>query len=219
MRSPAVRALAVLAGVAVVAVAGILYISKFLGGPTPFAATPTGPDRVQLTLGTTPAVGKLGEDPTWVSYLARENGEWRHTTLYELPAHTLVDVTVYQFDSATGLRNPFLSQVQGTVGGVMRVNGRTTKAIDPDQTSHTFAVPQFGLFVPLPGVPGDAKNQCAEMPCSLDQAHNTIKFEFRTRAPGDYRWQCFVPCAAGFIDGFGGPMQTIGYMDGFLQVR
>ncbi len=38
------------------------------------------------------------------------------------------------------------------------------------------------------------------------------------RAPGHYRWQCFVPCAAGFIYGFGGPMQTIGYMDGFLNV-
>ena len=36
--------------------------------------------------------------------------------------------------------------------------------------------------------------------------------------PGHYRWQCFVPCAAGFIYGFGGPMQTIGYMDGFLNV-
>jgi hypothetical protein len=28
-----------------------------------------------------------------------------------------------------------------------------------------------------------------------------------------------VPCAAGWIDGFGGPMQTIGYMDGFLNVK
>jgi hypothetical protein len=27
-----------------------------------------------------------------------------------------------------------------------------------------------------------------------------------------------VPCAAGFLDGFGGPMQTLGYMDGFIDV-
>jgi hypothetical protein len=33
-----------------------------------------------------------------------------------------------------------------------------------------------------------------------------------------FRWQCFVPCAAGFIQGFGGPMQTVGYMDGYLKV-
>ena len=49
-------------------------------------------------------------------------------------------------------------------------------------------------------------------------AHRTIRFAFHTGKPGHYRWQCFVPCAAGWIDGFGGPMQTIGYMDGFLNV-
>jgi hypothetical protein len=27
-----------------------------------------------------------------------------------------------------------------------------------------------------------------------------------------------VPCAAGYIAGFGGPMQTVGYMDGFIKV-
>jgi hypothetical protein len=49
-------------------------------------------------------------------------------------------------------------------------------------------------------------------------AHRTITFTFHTGKSGHYRWQCFVPCAAGWIDGFGGPMQTIGYMDGFLDV-
>ena len=52
----------------------------------------------------------------------------------------------------------------------------------------------------------------------MSQAHETITFMVRTGKPGRYRWQCFVPCAAGFLSGFGGPMQTIGYMDGFLQV-
>ena len=47
---------------------------------------------------------------------------------------------------------------------------------------------------------------------------DTITFTFRTGKPGRYRWQCFVPCAAGFLYGFGGPMQTVGYMDGFLNV-
>jgi len=63
------------------------------------------------------------------------------------------------------------------------------------------------------------KNQCDAAPCPLAKAHRTITFSFRTGSPGRYRWQCFVPCAAGFIYGFGGPMQTIGYMDGFLNVK
>ncbi len=41
-----------------------------------------------------------------------------------MPAHSLVHVTVYQFDGDSGLRNPFLSQVHGTVGDTMRVNGK-----------------------------------------------------------------------------------------------
>ena len=216
--SRAMRLVAVLGAVVIMAVAISLLVYAYTRSPTPIAAIQTGPGQAHLTLATTPAVGELGGNPTWVSYLARQDGDWKHTTEYELPAHSEVRITVYQFDSATGLRNPFLSQVQGTVGNVMQVNGKTTTAIDPDQASHTFTAPQLGIVVPLPGVAANAKNQCAEMPCSLDQAHQTVSFVIRTGEPGWYRWQCFVPCAAGFIAGFGGPMQTIGYMDGFLHV-
>lgn len=218
MSSRAIRLVAVLGAVVIVAAAIAVYVNKFTRSPPPVAASQAGPAAAHLRLATTPAVGDLGGNPTWVSYLAREGGEWEHTTEYDLPAHSLVRITIYQFDSATGLRNPFLSQVQGTVGNVMQLNGRTTRAIDPDQASHTFTVPQLGIVVPLPGVAANAKNQCAEMPCLLTQAHQTVSFRIRTGEPGRYRWQCFVPCAAGFIDGFGGPMQTIGYMDGFLHV-
>jgi hypothetical protein len=216
--SRGVRAGLVLLGVAIVAVAVVFYISKYLKSPTPFAAAKTGPHQASLTLGTTPAVGKLGGNSSWVSYLVREHGHWDHTTVFNVPAHSLVHVTIYNFDGASGLRNPFLSQVEGTVGRDMQVNGKTTKVINPDDASHTFTVPQYHVSVPLPGVPDSAKNPCAQMPCSLKKAHETITFTIRTGKPGRIRWQCFVPCAAGFIDGFAGPMQTIGYMDGFLHV-
>jgi hypothetical protein len=214
-----VRGLVVLAGVAIVAVAIVLYVSKYLTSPSPVAAAKTGPKQASLTLGTTPAVGKLGGNGSWVSYLVREHGRWNHTTVFDVPAHSLVHVTILNFDGASALRNPFLSQVQGTVGAVMRINGgKPTDVINPDDASHTFTVPQMGVSVPLKGVGDNAPNQCAEMPCSLKKAHQTITFTIRTGKPGRIRWQCFVPCAAGFIDGFGGPMQTIGYMDGFLHV-
>jgi hypothetical protein len=216
--SLAAKLVGILVGVAVVAVAITLYISHYLRSPTPVTAAQTGPHRASLTLGTTPAAGSLGGSKSWVSYLVRQNGHWDHTTVFNVPAHSLVDITIYNFDGASGLRNPFLSQVQGTVGGTMGINGKTTDVINPDDASHTFTVPEMGVSVPLLGVPDDAKNQCPEMPCSLKQAHETMTFTIRTGKPGRIRWQCFVPCAAGFIDGFGGPMQTIGYMDGFLHV-
>jgi hypothetical protein len=66
------------------------------------------------------------------------------------------------------------------------------------------------LIVQLAGVPDNAKNQCSFALCTMSQAHNTITFSFRAPGPGRYRRQCFVPCPAGFLDGFGGPMQTLG---------
>jgi hypothetical protein len=212
------RVLVVLAGVVIVAVAVALYVSRNLRSPPPFAVAQAEAHEASLTLGTTPAVGELGHNPSWVSYLVRTNGQWDHTTVFDVPAHSLVHVTIYNFDGESGLRNPFLSQVQGTVGGKIRTDGKLMDVIEPDAASHTFTVPQLGISVPIAGVSDDAPNQCAEMPCSLKKAHETITFTFRTGKPGRYRWQCFVPCAAGFIDGFAGPMQTIGYMDGFINV-
>jgi hypothetical protein len=198
-----------------------LYVGFLMRSPQEVESSKgTGTQRAaELTLQTVGALGPKYENPTWVSYLVRDsNGAWIHSTIFELPAHALVRVTVYQYDSATGLRNPYFARPQGTTGNVVQVDGKTVDVIDPDLSSHTFAVPQLGLYVALPGVAGDAKNQCAAAPCTLDQAHRTISFSFRTGTPGRYRWQCFVPCGAGFIDGFGGPMQRLGYMDGYLDV-
>jgi hypothetical protein len=183
------------------------------------SAAPASSGGSQLTLETVAAIGPKYEPshPDWVSYLVRRNNKWVHSTIYTVPANSVVHVTIYQYDGDSGLRNPFLSQVQGTVGATEMVDGKAIKAIDPEEASHTFVIPQLGVFVPLPGVPEEAKNQCEFAPCE-GAAHRTISFSFRTGKKGHYRWQCFVPCAAGFIDGFGGPMQTLGYMDGFINV-
>jgi hypothetical protein len=206
-------------GVIVLGVLIGFYVADLTTEPATVAATPTTKHEADLILKTEAAVGPEAENPPWVSYLIKDpEGKWVHSTIYTVPAHALVHVTVYQFDGDSGLRNPFLSQVQGTVGGTMLVDGKSMLSIPPEEASHTFAVPQIGLIVPLKGVPEEAENQCEEGPCSLSQAHETITFTFHTGKPGRYRWQCFVPCAAGFLAGFGGPMQTIGYMDGFLEV-
>ena len=183
------------------------------------AAAPPSSSGAQLTLETVAAIGPKYEPshPDWVSYLVRRNNKWVHSTIYTVPANSVVHVTIYQYDGDSGLRNPFLSQVQGTVGATETLDGKAIRAINPEEASHTFVIPQLGVFVPLPGVPEEAKNQCEFAPCE-GATHRTISFSFRTGKKGRYRWQCFVPCAAGFIQGFGGPMQTLGYMDGFINV-
>jgi hypothetical protein len=224
-RAPLARRILAIAAVAVIACVLIaVYITALTRSPEAVSSPESGAGAqersVNLTLQTVGAIGpKYGDHPDWVSYLVKDrSGEWLHSTVFTLPANTLVNVTIYQYDSATGLRNPFLAQPQGTTGNSIRVDGQAVQVIDPDSTSHTFAVPQLGLAVPLPGVADNAKNQCAAAPCTLEQAHRTITFSFRTRGKGRLRWQCFVPCAAGFVTGFGGPMQRFGYMDGYLDV-
>lgn len=216
------RAGALLAAVLVVGggVAIGLYVALFLeASPPPVQAAVIGPRVAALELQTVAEVGH-GENNYWVSYYARTPGhKWVHSTILRVPAYSLVHVTVYQYDSASGLRNPLWGQPRGLVGNVMYVNGKPIKVLNPALTSHSFAIPELGVNVPLPGVNEEAPNQCSSAPCTLAEAHNTITFTFRTRAPGKYRWQCFVPCAAGFIFGFGGPMQSIGYMDGELEVQ
>jgi hypothetical protein len=213
------RSLAVVvAAVAVVVLIGV-YVGFLMRSPEKVAAEGRTGRPVELTLQTVGALGPRYDHPDWVSYLVQDDeGEWVHSTHLKVPANSLVRVTIHQYDSATGLRNPFFARPQGVEGGVMHLDGRPVDVIDPDLTSHTFAIPQLGVFVPLPGVADNAPNQCGAAPCTLDQAHRTITFTFRTGKPGRYRWQCFVPCAAGFVAGFGGPMQTFGYMDGYLDV-
>lgn len=146
----------------------------------------------------------------WVSYLP--------TTTFKVPANSVVTVTIDQEDSASGLRNPFWAQAQGIVGpfhmkyfddqGAPQ-EGDFTKLDDASTPAHTFAIPDLGVFVPLLGVSDSA-------PAG---SMNVITFSFRTGKAGTYHWQCFVPCGSGTIYGNGGPMQTLGYMGGFLVVQ
>jgi hypothetical protein len=177
---------------------------------------------VNMQIETVAAVGpQLSQNPDWVSYLIKDTtGAWKRETVWNLPANATVHVTIFNFDGASGLRNPYLARPQGMDGNKITVDGKPVTAIDPDDASHTFAVPGLGIILAVPGVADDAKNQCGYAPCPMSNAHRTIKFTFHTPSTsGHYRWQCFVPCAAGWIDGFGGPMQTIGYMDGFLNIK
>lgn len=213
-----------LLGVTIVTVVFCVLVGLYVGlyltaapGTASAVQTSAGTD---LYLATVPAASLSDPHPTWVSYYVvnAQSGDWRHDTTITLPAHTLVHVTIFNYDSQTGLRNEFLGQVQGVQGGTATLNGKPTQAIDPGTASHVFAIPEIGLSVPIYGISSNAKNPCGNAPCALSNDHSTTTFTFRTPDKGLYRWQCFVPCAAGYIQGFGGPMQTVGYMDGFIKV-
>jgi hypothetical protein len=217
LKSGSTKLGAVLIGLACTAALLAYYLVGYLMVRPPAVSASTGPPRAELTLLTVASIG-FGPHPDWVSYLVKDpQGHWRHSTVLNVPAHSLVRLTVLQYDTATGLRNPYWGGPRGIVGE-MTVDGKPTPTLDPDLASHTFAIPDLGVSVPLKGVADKAKNQCSVAPCTLAEAHTTVVFTIRTGNAGTFRWQCFVPCAAGFILGFGGPMQSVGYMDGYLHV-
>lgn len=178
---------------------------------------------VHLVAQTDGAVG-TGAHPTWVSYQVMDPAthKWVHTTLWKLPAHTKIDVTIYQFDSGSPLRNQEWGRVTGTATGTATLDGTTFTVLNSYKTTfgHTFTVPSLGINVPLRGNTPTKKNFCTKGPCSpTTNEHHTITFSFTTPGPGNYHFQCFIPCGAGHYAGNGGPMQTLGYMGGFLEVQ
>ena len=210
-------------GIFVIAALGVMFAVLALAKEPPtvdYAAGHHAGQPVNVTLQTVGAYGSAPH-PTWVSYETRTpQGQWVHTTLWQVPAHTRINVTIYNYDSGSPLRNQQIGLVTGTLNGAMSLNGKTVNVINSNAgngVGHTFTIPTLGINIPLYGNNPNA-NLCAAAPCTRKSPNNVIKFSFVSPGPGQYPWQCFVPCALGFLYGNGGPMQTIGYMDGFMKV-
>jgi hypothetical protein len=153
-----------------------------------------------------------GSQPDWVSY--------GPTTNLSVPAHSLVTITIKQYDSGGTITNPYFATVHGTVDGTETVNGKTVTDVNSDAVGHTFTVHalptnQDPLFVsvPLPALPDNAKPAAG----SNYPNPNVVTFSFVTGGPGNYVWNCEYPCGDGYV-AFGGAMSTRGYMSGTLTV-
>src|SRR5262249_13685585 len=173
--------------------------------------------------------------PAWVSYFVQDPKprEWVHTRLCSVPAGTTVHVTILGYDGCTPPRNNFWSLVQGTTDGKVSLSIVNNKGVATPAkrvsvingwagctVGHTFAIPSLRLFVPVasPNAYDSANNLCGVSPCtSGPHAVETFSFPVPDHA-GIYRWQCYVPCGGGFIDGNGVPVQTLGYLPGHPQV-
>ena len=154
-----------------------------------------------------------GSQPDWVSY--------GPTTNLSVPAHSLVTITIKQYDSGGTITNPYFATVHGTVDGTETVNGKTVTDVNSDAVGHTFTVHalptnQDPLFVsvPLPALPDNAKPASG----SNYPNPNVVTFSFVTGGPGNYVWNCEYPCGDGTYANFGGAMSTRGYMSGTLTV-
>jgi hypothetical protein len=210
---------------AVAAGAAFIVVHYFLGSPSTVDYTAG----VKADTGATvhvvlqeDAQNTVSTHPDWVSYFIQDpsTGKWIHTTLFKVPAGSKIDMTIYGYDGCTPLRNPYFSKVTGTIGGVAYVNGKPESQINSwsgCNVAHTFSIPGINLNVPMAS-PSLTANLCGTSPCTSGP-HETMTFSFMSpTTTGAYFWQCRVPCGGGFIDGFGGPMQTFGFMTGNMEV-
>jgi hypothetical protein len=206
---------------AVVAGGSFLVVHYFLGGP-PVETFTASAGQVNITMQEDPQ-NTVSTHPDWVSYFIKSptTHQWVHTTLFQVPAGSTVHMTIFGYDGCTPLRNPLWGLVTGTIGGVADVNGKPTKVLNSwsgCNVGHTFSIPGIGLNVPMKS-PSLTASLCGTSPCTSGP-HSVVQFSFKVPdTPGqEYFWQCRVPCGGGFIDGFGGPMQTIGFMTGNMEV-
>ena len=153
--------------------------------------------------------------PDWVSYFVQDpkTKAWVHTTLFQVPSNTRVNMTILGYDGCTPLRNNYWSKVQGTLGNSMTVQQFKTvgkplgvprrysvlNSWSNCSVGHTFAIPSLHVFVPVASPVTALFNTvaCTTSPCTAGP-HSMVKFSFMTpKTTGTFRWQCFVPAAAG----------------------
>jgi hypothetical protein len=251
----------VVIGIAVIAGIGT-YVAAAKNDSGITVATPAGtftaPDgksypQVSLNLNVYPNSGFGGHHgagggahPDWVSYaLGGPNGEIladaTSGTNFQVPPHTAVTITVFQYDSGETLNNDFFAHVRGTVDGTAKfVKSYDTNAkanaspetvitnIPTDMVGHTFTLHgmsdgQDQIFVSVPLMMSiDEEVGAAEEGATESgyvQHPTKTTFTFITGDEGEYIWNCEFPCGDGTIARFGNAMSAMGYMSGHFIVK
>ncbi len=220
----------VVAGVLIVA-GSVLFFGKVQSEPATLVATVVGtaqtpqgelphatvdmsiyPNSSAEIPGPTTGTNKLIDSDGWPFY-------WPSTSL-QLPAHSLVTITIHQYDGSSTVWNPYFAKVHGTVDGTATYNGKAQTEIEPDNVAHTFTIhqypestqPYFFVSVPMLAPSADAPTEANGYPKAQE-----ITFSFITGAPGEYVWNCEDPCGNGYVD-FGGVMSQRGWMSGTVTI-
>ena len=105
-----------------------------------------------------------------------------------MPARALVTVVRKSYDDETAPPAAYFASVDGTVGGVVRANGKAVHAVAVGKVSHTFIVAGLDLNVPVPAVTSKARFVIET-------------FGFVTGAAATWERQCCAPCGTGKTGG------------------
>jgi hypothetical protein len=130
----------------------------------------------------------------------------------QLPAKTLIELTIISYDTPTPNATVSMASVAGTVGGKVYVINATTASVDDPSLqwsvnassvplhslAHTFSIPTLGINVPVP-------------------AGSLVNAYLYFNETGTFQWLCETPCGFGPA-GAGGAMAQPGWMQGQVTV-
>jgi len=216
--STGARALSVAVGIAFGIALIVYYIVAYLVVTPPVVAG-TGPQGQTLTLQTVAALG-FKPHVDWVSYLVKnQDGKWVHSTVLRVPANSTIDVTIYQFDTAYGAEEPLLGRATGSG----RRDDQYRRKEPPGARSGS-RFPYLRHSRPwgecsAQGRCGRCQEPVQRRPVQPWRSTHDDQVLLQDGQAGQ------VPLASAscrvrpaFCSGSGGPMQSIGYMDGYLEV-
>lgn len=222
----------VLIGIAAVAGVG-LFLHSASGDPQPIlVATPMGSvDSPQGKMNGASIELSVYADSESSNNIQNKEGSragyvtYGPSTHLQLPANSLITMTIKGYDGGEKLNNTFFSRVVGTVDGTMTVDGKKVKSLGEDQVQHTFTIhslptsTQPTLFVNIP-----VHIQSEETMGKFDEdgvlpTPIVTTFQFYTQGPGEYVWNCEYPCGDGTYAKFGAAMSRYGFMSGKVTVK
>ena len=135
-----------------------------------------------------------------------------------------VNVTILGYDGCTPLRNPFWGKVTGTIGNTETVDGKTVSVarlladlLGGAYVLHPLHQPQRadGLADDRRGEQQPVRHVAVHVRAARDDEVQLHRAQDARRPTSG---QCRVPCGGGYVTGFGGPMQTFGFMTGQMEV-
>lgn len=194
--------------------------------PRSFPATSTGTHAATLSVSAWPDSYQChgsdgGMHPDWVTYCP--------STSWVVPAHSVITITIKQYDTGGPLHNGFFQRVRGTIGDTETVDGKVLHGLNSaaSEISHTLTIQsvpdspaQMFVSVPVAAIPDNRKPTLTLNGQPYAKPAVTT-FRFQSGVPGRYVWHCYDPCGNGLFgidENFGGAMATTGYMAGTLTV-
>lgn len=194
---------------------GIGFTVQHADMATPATSTPnSGVYQLTLVITTNNYYNNTTDQP---AFYVLHNGSLQSSANIVLPANSLIEVTIINYDSGNASVPAADAKVTGTVGNQITVvnntlinstatkNGIsvkgawTTSSVQPSDIAHTFTIAGMNLNVPI-------------VVSSIEQ------FSFHTANTNTYTWQCYATCGSG-SSGWGDAMSTPGWMTGTITVQ